>query len=120
MLIVESPYDEWSLNNIIVVKCLKNGAPPYSLASCNDTTREAIEDYREKVIDQLISMKGQRKDVGGWGPSCVQHGFIDVPTLTNSSFKVPSSTGPTLNDVIRIFLVNPEQSPWLIEKVKWP
>jgi hypothetical protein len=52
-------------------------------------------------------MKGHRSDIGGWGPSCVQHGFIDVPSLTNTSFRIPSSIGPTLNDMIGIFLKKP-------------
>jgi hypothetical protein len=65
-------------------------------------------------------MRGQRRDVGAWGPSCVQHGFIDVGSLTSNNFKVPYSIGPTLNDVIGSFLRNPSLTPWLIEKVKWP
>jgi hypothetical protein len=65
-------------------------------------------------------MKGKRKDVGGWGPSCVQHGYSSSASLTGSSFRVPSDTGLTLNDVIGIFLRNPSETPWLIETIQWP
>ena len=42
LLIINSAYDEWALNNILIVNCLKNRSPPYSLQSCNDTTRALI------------------------------------------------------------------------------
>jgi hypothetical protein len=59
-------------------------------------------------------MKGNRKDVGSWGPSCVQHGYISYPSLTSTSFRIPTGSGLTLNNVIDIFLANPESTPWLI------
>lgn len=46
MLIVESPYDSFSIKNIVFTSCLSNSRPPYSLAKCNDSTREFIENYR--------------------------------------------------------------------------
>lgn len=65
-------------------------------------------------------MKNDRTNVGAWGPACVQHGYISYSSLTSSSFRIPSDTGLTLNDVIGIFLKNPEQTPWLIEDLTWP
>jgi hypothetical protein len=65
-------------------------------------------------------MKGQRKDVGAWGPSCVQHGYVSYPSLTSENFKIPTATGLTLNDAIGMFLNDPLSSPWLIEDLVWP
>lgn len=56
-----------------------------------------------------------RKDIGAWGPACVQHGYISYSSVTSNSFRIPQETGLTLNNVIDIFLNNPEQAPWLIE-----
>lgn len=36
----------------------------------------------------LQNFKGDRTDVGIWGPVCAQHGFTDDPTFTNPDFKV--------------------------------
>ena len=120
MLIVESPYDEWCLNYILVVKCLSNSRAPYSLSNCNDTVMAAINQYRLKSIEGVKSMRNSRKDIGGWGPACVQHGYISYSSVTSSSFKVPAETGLTLNNAIDIFLQDPEQVPWLIEENTWP
>lgn len=38
-------------------------------------------------------IKNNRKDVGAWAPSCVQHGFTDCPTFTDDRFRVPSNSG---------------------------
>lgn len=65
-------------------------------------------------------MKGQRQDVGSWGPSCVQHGYISYSSVISPSFKIPSESGLTLNSVIDIFLANPSRTPWLIEEGSWP
>ena len=97
MLIVESPYDEWCLNYILVARCLSNSRAPYSLTKCNDTVMAAIDQYRRESIQGAKSMRKTRKDIGAWGPACVQHGYISYPSLTSSAFRVPSDTGLTLN-----------------------
>ena len=76
-----------------MVDCLTNRHQPYSIASCNDTTRAAIEDYRGSVIKAISKVKGERKDVGIWGPACVQHGFCDDSSFTSEKYEVPTSTG---------------------------
>lgn len=86
MLIVESHYDEFTLNNLVVAQCLTNKNNPYSLATCNDTAISAIEDYRRQSIESLKKIKGDRKDVGLWSPSCVQHGFTDMNSFTDPRF----------------------------------
>lgn len=93
MLIVESPYDEYSANVIIEVNCLTNKAPPYDIATCNETAKEAIEDYRNQTIEAIYQIKGNRKDVGVWAPSCVQHGFTDMSSFADPLYKIPSTTG---------------------------
>ena len=34
LLIIESPYDQWSIDNIITAHC-KSGSEPYSIENCN-------------------------------------------------------------------------------------
>jgi hypothetical protein len=46
ILIIESPYDAYSIENIVYTNCISNKDPPFSLKNCNETVREAIEDYR--------------------------------------------------------------------------
>lgn len=31
MLIIESPYDAWSLENAVAISCMKNKNPPFSI-----------------------------------------------------------------------------------------
>jgi hypothetical protein len=79
-----------------------------------------IEEYKDEMIKRLNEMRGNRTDVGGWGPACVQHGFMPYGSLTNNSYMVPARTGRTLDDVIGMFLEDPSSTPWLIESVSWP
>ena len=44
---IQSPYDEWVLDNLLVVSCLSNRQEPYSIEKCNDTCQAAIEAYRQ-------------------------------------------------------------------------
>ena len=101
MLIVQSSYDSFAIENVIYSNCLKNqGMPPYSLENCNETTMKVIEDYRNKTIEGIKALKRDRADVGVWGPSCSQHGFIDTDTFTDSEFRVPGDSGPMVFEVI--------------------
>lgn len=63
------------MKNILGVECLTNDKNPYSIITCDEKTREFIEDYCQKSITYLGYIKNNRKDVGIWGPACVQHGF---------------------------------------------
>ena len=45
-------------------------------------------------------MKADRKDVGVWGPACVQHGYSFDGTLVSSKYKVPTTTGKRLFEAI--------------------
>ena len=46
VLIIESLYDAWSIQNIIVTKCLGT-RDPKTLEHCNDTEMAAIKDYHQ-------------------------------------------------------------------------
>lgn len=120
MMIVESPYDEYSLNIIVVAQCLTNKNPPYSILTCSESTRAGIEDYRQQTIDAIIKIKANRKDVGLWAPSCVQHGYTDTTTFTDPRFQIPSANGPTVSEAISQFLENPDSPPWYMDQVPWP
>lgn len=45
----------------------------------------------------MIKIKGNRTNVGAWAPSCIQHGFTDCPTFTDSRFKAPFNGGKIVN-----------------------
>jgi len=60
-------------------------------------------------------MKGNRKDVGVWGPACAQHGYSFDNTITNSNYKVPTTTGKKLYEAIDMFLQNPNDPPFLLD-----
>ena len=120
MLIIESPYDAYSIENAVFTDCMQNKDPPFSLSNCDKKARDVIEDYRQNVIQALKKIKGDRKDVGLWGPSCAQHGFTDDPTFTNSNFRIPSGTGPMVHEAIQQFLDDPDNAPWYMDEVPWP
>ena len=35
LLIIESPYDQWSIDNIVTANCKSNSGEPYSIQNCN-------------------------------------------------------------------------------------
>ena len=51
-------------------------------------------------MKQIYDIKKDRKDVGIWGPACVQHGYSFDETLVNSQYKVPTITGKRLFEAI--------------------
>lgn len=53
MLIIQSPYDQWSLSNLLGVNCLGNKKPPFELQNCNSTVIQVIEDYRDATRKAL-------------------------------------------------------------------
>ena len=65
----------------------------------------------------LQNFKGDRNDVGIWGPVCAQHGFTDDPTFTNPDFKVG---GMMVYEAIAEFLASPDDAKWRLEKDAWP
>lgn len=95
-------------------------SPPFSLENCNETARKVIEDYRGKIIEAIKQIKRDRKDVGVWGPSCSQHGFIDTDTFTDTNFRVPTGSGPMVHEAIQQFLDDPDNAPWYLDEVDWP
>ena len=112
LFLIQSPYDQWILKYLLVVQCVTNRHQPYSIENCNDTARAAIEDYRHSVIKAIYKVKGSRKDVGIWGPACIQHGFCDDFSFTGDEYKVPTTTGSKLFESVRKFLENPQNAPW--------
>lgn len=50
LLIVESPYDAWSVENALGVGCLKNSDQPFSLENCDAMNMKIIEDYRNATF----------------------------------------------------------------------
>jgi len=75
LFMVQSPYDAWSMANILGLPCLTNKQPPYSIETCNDTVKKAVEDYRAQSVVLLEEIRDSLKNVGIWGPACIQHGF---------------------------------------------
>jgi O-palmitoleoyl-L-serine hydrolase len=108
MFIIESPYDQYSIDNIVVALCKTNKNPPFNLDTCNESAIAAIEDYRSLTIKAIEQIKGSRKDVGAWVPSCVQHGFTDMNSFTDPRFRIPSVNAPMVSVAIAEFLSNPQ------------
>lgn len=100
MFMVQSPYDQWSIDNILELKC-KSGSAPYSIQNCNLTERNLIQDLRRKTIDAFYKIKGNRTDVGIWGAACVKHGFIKGVQFNSTKYRVPTTTGITAAEAIR-------------------
>lgn len=76
--------------------------------------------YRNQTIDALLKMKGSRNDVGIWAPSCVQHGFTDTKSFTNTQIAIPSANGPTIALAIAEFLKDPSNAKVYLDQVPWP
>lgn len=87
MLILESLYDEYSLDEIVVAECLSNSERPYSIVNCNATTRAAIEEYRDLMRIALEKFKQSMKRVSIWAVACVKHGFTDENTFTDLRYR---------------------------------
>lgn len=66
----------------------------------------------------MNKIKGNRKDVGVWGPACVQHGFSSPGTSYNTEYYTVN--GLTLMKAIEKFLDNPNEAPWLLDEIVWP
>ena len=74
---------------------------PYSIENCSASYRDAIEQYRNKTIEKLNTMKGDRSDVGFWVPACVQHGYTFDSTLVSNKFRIPTTTGKHVYEAIQ-------------------
>lgn len=109
---IQSPYDAWSMQNILGAQCLGNKNPPYTLTDCNQANRKVIEDYHMNSILQLNYIRNGRKDVGIWGPGCVQHGYEAYPSYNSQNYKVNETT---LMDAIERFLAHPDKAEWLLD-----
>lgn len=72
------------------------------------------------TIEAIFKIKGNRKDVGAWAPSCVQHGFTDMGSFTDPRFQIPSVNGPMVYEAMREFLDNPSEAKMYIDQVPWP
>lgn len=117
IFMIQSAYDSWSLKYILGAQCLSPGSAPFALDKCNEFNRTVIEDYRVKSIVDLKIIKDLRKDIGGWGPACSQHGFSTSQSYYSDKFKVNQTT---LMEAIERFLKNPNEAEWLIDERKQP
>lgn len=92
---IESQYDLYAINNIILLKCPQKTFPA-TLQRCNDTEMSAIEDYRKKSLDAFGNLTRYEKN-GIWAISCSQHGFLYNNNMYNSNtYKIPKQTGATI------------------------
>lgn len=97
--------------------CAKGTRAPYSLNDCNQTTRAAIDDFRNAMVKAMKKMKSPTINtgvIGGWGPACVQHCFLASSNEHSNNYRIPTVTGKTIDDMILIFLRDETQVPWLI------
>lgn len=72
------------------------------------------------LIEAIKQVRGGRKDVGVWGPACVQHGFSDSISYNSNEYRVPTTIGDELEDSIKMFLEYPGPDSWKLEEIAWP
>ncbi len=120
MLALQSAYDEWPIDNLIVARCLTNNRAPFSLENCSSSYLQVINDYRDAVRVSIIQMMKEKPNFGVWSPSCVQHGFINGQSFHDVNYRVPTTYGKEVNDVVMEFLQNPQKPPIYIDTVNWP
>lgn len=100
-LLIQSAYDHWSMENILGVTCYSNTKSPYSIANCNDSSMEVINDYRDKSKEAIYEMIKRKPNTGAWTPSCIQHGFTTASSFNDQNFKVPGGTGKMMPEAIQ-------------------
>ena len=122
MLIIESPYDQWSIQNLLIAKCAsrEKDKEAYEIKKCDDGTRAVIEEYRKATVNAFYEMEAAKKQLSLWAPSCVQHGFSSSDSLTSDNYRVPSKSGVTLAEAMKEFLENPAGNKWHMDEVPWP
>lgn len=79
---------------------MENKKAPYSINGCNQTVMKVIEDYRDATRAAIAEMIKIKPHTGVWSPACVQHGFSDSPSFNDPGFKVPSTVGKSMPEVI--------------------
>lgn len=89
---IQSVYDQWCIKYIIGATCLTNSKAPFSIQTCSESVKNVIEDYRKKALQYANYVKNDRKNVGAWGPACVQHGFESYASYHNSNYTVNGTT----------------------------
>ena len=104
IFIIQSPIDAKALEIVVGTQCMTNDQPPYSLQTCNQTTISVISHYQTACVEAMTKIKGERSDVGAWGPACVQHGFIAYRSYKSEDYEVPAETGTQLYAAIQHFL----------------
>lgn len=70
---IQSTYDEYVVRYVLGADCLTNKLPPYSMITCDQKTRNLIEDYRSQLMKAIQHMKKNKSDLGIWGIACIQH-----------------------------------------------
>lgn len=104
LLIVQSTYDEWCLDNIVKANCLTPNEPPFSLQKCDSTMKNVLDNYMKLAVESMQKIKADKRDTGAWAPACVQHGFTTFGSFTNEKYEVPSGSGNKLFSVVEKFL----------------
>lgn len=74
LMLIESPYDMWSINNILGLDCV--GDRPGTLDNCSLAQVKAIEDYRAASLAAIAQFRNY-SGIGIWSPACIQHGFVE-------------------------------------------
>jgi hypothetical protein len=69
------------------------------------------------ALEGIYKIKGNRTDIGIWGPACVQHGFDNAPSFTSSNYKVPTNTGLTASQAISEIMKDPYNAKWHLDTI---
>ena len=95
---IQSPYDTWSLPNILGLDCENGG----SLAGCQKAgVMDVIENYHESTFKVLKAIVNKSKsDNGFWAPSCANHCYVFGSSFYDSNYRIPANSEYSLSKSI--------------------
>lgn len=112
---IQSPYDSWSLPNILGIACENGG----SLSGCGEGQLRYIEDYHANTSAVLKAI-GTKKTNGYWAPSCSNHVYSTWNGLYDSAYRVPMNTQYSLMYCIVQWASNLPGSYEHMDSGNWP
>ena len=85
MLVIQSLYDEWSIENILNITCVKD----HSFNECSDKQINQIEEYHKNMSKVIISMTQNNGVNGYWAPVCVFHCLSQESWYYDENYRIP-------------------------------
>jgi hypothetical protein len=94
---IQSPYDSWSLRNILGISCEDGG----SLIGCDEGQMRYIEDYHTNTTVVLKAIAANSAKNGYWAPSCSNHVYSTWNGLYDAAYRIPANSVHSLiHDIV--------------------